>query len=168
MTFNDDCRRLHNSIVIATVEKIDWEKRKFRARRGEILTNWLEMPAMITANFKYWYPLRKNAQIVMVSPSGDLNTACVIGMLCDDNIPAPEIPIEDRETTELIEFVDGTKIKYDRKTETLELETPCSFKIKAKNIELESTTLIHNGINIGSDHKHLGVMSGTSVTGHPK
>lgn len=177
----EDRRRLHNSILIATVENIDWEKRKFRAKRGEILTNWLPMPAFMTNNFKYWYPIRQGCQIVMNAVSGDLNTASVVGMLWSDDHKAPEIPIDDRPTTELLEFEDGSEIRYDRKQQVMLIDTPCDVNITAKNINLTaeniilnadniafiSATLTHNGVNIGSTHTHSGIKSGPANTGGP-
>ncbi|WP_072281631.1 phage baseplate assembly protein V [Rappaport israeli] len=164
----DSKRRLHNTILIATVDKIDWEHRKFRARRGDILTGWLPMPAKITNNYKYWYPLRKKAQILLACMSGDLNTASVVGMLWSDDVKAPDIPIDERQTTELIEFEDGTEIRYDAKRKTITIDTPCDLTIKAKTISLQSDALTHNGINIGATHTHNGVVSGGSNTGVPQ
>lgn len=191
----DDRRRMHNSIIIATVEKLDWDKRKFRAKRGEILTNWLPMPAFMTNNFKYWYPLRKDAQILMNAVSGDLNTASVVGMLWSDTHKAPDVPVSDRPTTELLEFEDGTEIRYDAVTQIITIDTPCDINITAKdfnltaktikmsadnialtaqninldadNIAFNSSSLTHNGVNIGATHKHFGVLSGSSMTGSP-
>lgn len=48
--FADHLRQTHNATRIATVEEIDWEKREFRAKSGDILTNWLPFPAFITHN----------------------------------------------------------------------------------------------------------------------
>ncbi|MFZ2843379.1 phage baseplate assembly protein V [Psychrobacter sp.] len=191
----EDRRRLHNSVLIATVEKLDWDKRKFRAKRGEILTNWLPMPAFMTNNLKYWYPLRKGCQIVMNAVSGDLNTASVVGMLWSDDHKAPEVPISDRPTTELLEFDDGSEIRYDAKKQIMLIDTPCDVTIIAKNINLDadnismaadnikmtanninmnarniafkSSSLTHNGVNIGSTHKHPGVLPGGSSTAGP-
>ncbi|MGP5360533.1 phage baseplate assembly protein V [Psychrobacter celer] len=191
----EDRRRLHNSVLIATVEKLDWDKRKFRAKRGEILTNWLPMPAFMTNNFKYWYPLRKGCQIVMNAVSGDLNTASVVGMLWSDDHKAPEVPISDRPTTELLQFEDGTEIRYDAIAQVIVIDTPCDiniiakdFNLKAKNINLnadninivasniqmsasaiafKSASLTHNGVNIGATHTHPGVKPGPVNTGGP-
>ena len=192
----EDRRQLHNTIIIATVEKLDWDKRKFRAKRGEILTNWLPMPAFMTNNFKYWYPLREGAQIVMNAVSGDLNTASVVGMLWSNEHKAPDVPVSDRPTTELMEFDDGSEIRYDAIKQEITIDTPCDinitakdFNLTAKNIKMsadnialdaqnikmdasdiafKSATLTHNGVNIGSTHKHPGVLSGGSITGGPR
>lgn len=191
----EDRRQLHNSILIATVEKLDWDKHKFRAKRGEILTNWLPMPAFMTNNIKYWCPLRKGAQIVMNAVSGDLNTASVVGMLWSADQKAPEIAIDDRATTELLAFDDGSEIRYDRAKKLMTIDTSCDVNITAKNINLtaesialianninmqsnsiqmiadavafESATLTHNGVNIGSTHTHPGIKPGPANTGGP-
>ena len=43
-----------------------------------------------------------------------------------------------------------------------------TIKIKATNIEFESSTLKHNGVNIGATHVHGGVSAGSSDTEVPK
>lgn len=161
-------RKTHNSRRIATVEEIDWEKRQFRAKSGDILTNWLPFPAFITHNYKHWIPLRKDAQIILEVDSGDYNTADLIGMLWSDDIAAPDIPVEDRPTTDRLEFEDGTIIEYDSKRQKLLVDTPGEITIRAKAIKLESQTLTHNGTNIGDSHTHGGVMPGGGATGTPQ
>lgn len=42
-----------------------------------------------------------------------------------------------------------------------------AIKLKATTVAIESTTLTHNGKNIGDTHTHSGVTSGTSNTGVP-
>lgn len=42
-----------------------------------------------------------------------------------------------------------------------------NIKISGGDIEIESQSLTHNGVNIGSDHKHSGVETGSGNTGNP-
>lgn len=42
-----------------------------------------------------------------------------------------------------------------------------TVKISAPNIQLVSDNLTHNGVNIGDDHRHSGVMPGGANTGNP-
>lgn len=42
-----------------------------------------------------------------------------------------------------------------------------TIKIAAPNIEFVSTSLTHNGVNIGDDHEHIEVMAGGDNTGPP-
>lgn len=163
----DNRRRLHKTTVIATVSEIDWQKYKFRAKAGDILTNWLPMPAEITHNYKRWYPLREGAQVILSVMSGDLNTSSLVGMLWSDDVPVPDIPVADRPTTELIQFEDGTEIRYDQKKQLLNIATPNDLVIEAKTISLKSSSLTHNGKNVGDTHAHGGVMNGPSTTGTP-
>ena len=43
-----------------------------------------------------------------------------------------------------------------------------TVKIESDNIELVSSSLTHNGVDIGSTHKHIEVTSGTGVSGIPE
>lgn len=166
--FSDHQRQTNNIIRIATVEKIDWEARKFRAKSGDILTNWLHFPAFITKNYKHWIPLREKAQVVLLVDGGDYNTAVLIGMLWSDRIPASDIPIPDRPHIDRLEFEDGTRVEYDSKRKRLTVDTPGDITIRAQNINIESSTLMHNGTNIGSTHTHPGVIPGGASTLPPQ
>lgn len=46
------------------------------------------------------------------------------------------------------------------------LEAP-SIVINADTVAITSGTLTHNGVNIGADHRHSGVQSGSNTTGTP-
>ena len=89
-------RQTNNVLRIATVAAIDWEARQFRAQTGDITTNWLPFPAWISHNYRHWLPLRESAQIILTVDGGDYNTATVVGMLWSDDVPAPDIPVDDR------------------------------------------------------------------------
>lgn len=190
-------RRMHNSIIIAEISEINWEKYEMRVKRGEITTGWLKFPAIISNTYRYYQPIRQGMQVVMTSASGDLNGASVVGVLWKADMPPPALPVGKRPVTELVEFDDGSFIKYDKDTGTLEvLMTKGDIKLKAKNIKIEaeekleliaedieikatnikmtatdialkSATLTHNGVNIGATHKHIGVMNGKGTTGKP-
>lgn len=45
--------------------------------------------------------------------------------------------------------------------------SPTKIQLQAPDVEIVSTTLAHNGVNIGSTHKHGGVAPGGSDTGGP-
>lgn len=185
----EDRRRLHNSIIIATIDEIDWEKYEMRVRRGDIITGWLKFPGIISNTYRYHQPIKEGMQVVMACASGDLNGASVVGVLWSDDVPPPTLPVDKRAVTELAQFDDGSFVKYDKDTGTLEIEMTKGdirlkanhitieaeqihlnaevLKVQAAKIELISGTLTHNGINVGSTHKHMGVMPGKAVSGGP-
>ena len=166
--FSDHLRQTHNATRIATVEEIDWEKREFRARTGDILTNWLPFPAFVTHNYRHWIPLRKQTQLILSVDGGDYNTATVIGMIWSEEVPAPDIPVDDRPTIDRLEFDDGTIVEYDSKRKKLLVDTPGEITLRAKAIKFESSSLTHNGVNVGDTHVHPGVMPGGASTGAPQ
>lgn len=157
--FSEHLRQTNNSLRLATVAQIDWEQRRFRAESGGIKTNWLEMPAVISRNFRGWLPLREGMQVVLSVDGGDYNTAVVVGALWSEDVPAPDIPTDKRPDVDQIVFNDGAKIEYDSQTKTL--------TIKADHIKFEGQTMTHNDRNIGHDHRHGGVRNGGGQTGGP-
>lgn len=161
-------RQTNNVLRIATVADIDWEKRLFRAQTGDIKTNWLPFPALISHNYRHWLPLREGAQIILTVDGGDYNTAIVAGMLWSDDVPAPDIPVDDRPWIDRLEFEDGTRVEYDSKRQKLLIDTPGEITLRAKAVKIESQTLTHNGTNVGDTHTHPGVMPGAASTGTPQ
>lgn len=148
-------RRMHNSIIIAEISEINWEKYEMRVKRGEITTGWLKFPAIISNTYRYYQPIRQGMQVVMTSASGDLNGASVVGVLWKTDMPPPALPVGKRPVTELVEFDDGGFIKYDKDTGTLEVEmTNGDIKLKAKNIKIEAEKkleLIAKDIEMNAD-----------------
>lgn len=159
--FNEHLRQTHNQLRLATVKEIDWEKRLFRAQSGDLETNWLAVPAYVSHNFRAWFPLREQMQVVLLVAGGDYNTAVVVGVLWCDTVPAPDIPEDQRRWLDLIEFNDGSKIEYDSQRHRLTIKC-------IDQINLESESLTHNGINIGATHRHSGVKPGGGQSGGPQ
>lgn len=133
-TLDDRNRRLHNTIIIGTIEEIDWKNYKFKLRRGNIVSKWLDWPSSQSNNYRYNPSLKIGQQLLLASPSGDFNNAAMIGQLWrpkfNEAFAPPDVPEADRPTTELIVFEDGTEIRYDAKEETISIKT--GFKIEVK------------------------------------
>ena len=99
---------------------------------------------------------------------GDYNTAIIAGMLWSDDVPAPDIPVDDLPWIDRLEFEDGTRIEYDSKRQKLLIDTPGEITLRAKAVKIESKTLTHNGTNVGDTHTHPGVMPGGASTEAPQ
>lgn len=65
-------------------------------------------------------------------------------------------------------FLNGVPSQYIQFTAAgISVVSPTKVFIQAPDVEIQSTTLAHNGVNIGSGHKHGGVTPGGSDTGIP-
>lgn len=73
-------------------------------------------------------------------------------------------------------MLNGTPTQYVQfSTAGIKIYSPVAVVLEAPRVELNapdevaiiSAKLTHNGVNIGSDHKHSGVASGGSNTGNP-
>ncbi|WP_249963569.1 hypothetical protein [Histophilus somni] len=161
-TLDDRNRRLHNTNAIGTVEAIDWQNYKLKIRRGNIVSKWLDWPAVQTNNMRYNPTLKEGQQLVLSLPSGDLNNACVVGGLWRPKHHAefspPDVPEADRPTTELLHFADGTQIRYDAQKQEISLTT--GFKVvlnvdnevninaRRLNTQAENTKLSGDKMNV--------------------
>ncbi len=96
---------------------------------GETHTAWLPWPSEIGNNFIRWWTLRVGQQVVLVSPSCELNKAAIVGHLYGGGFEAPA----DDETLDLIQFDDSTKLQNDSSAHclTVGLGTVKSMLIKA-------------------------------------
>ncbi len=48
------------------------------------------------------------------------------------------------------------------------VKAPNSITLDAPTIALKGTTVTHNGTNIGATHRHIGVQTGSGITGVPQ
>lgn len=108
-TLSDLQRRMANMLRLANVAELDEANRRVRVTFGNITSAWLSWPAEIGRNFVRWRPLRVGQQVVIGSPSGELNQAKIIAMTYSDAVPPPS----DNPNVDLIEFTDGTQLQYD-------------------------------------------------------
>lgn len=89
-TFAELLRLITNLIRIGTIEEIDIEQARVRIKSGENLTGWLPWITSRAGTTKNWNPPTVGEQIILLSPSGDLAQAFVLGSLNSDENPAPK------------------------------------------------------------------------------
>lgn len=129
--FSDHLRQTHNATRIGTIEEINWARHEIRVRTGDILTNWLPFPAGISNNYRHWIPLRRDTQVILVVDGGDYNTAIITGILWSNDVPALDMPEDERPTRDRVEFDDGTVVEYDSQRQNLNIHTPGNIHIHA-------------------------------------
>jgi len=103
-------RLLHNLCRIGTIAELDYTAKKVRVKTGDNTTNWLDWPADVGRNYVRFKPLRRDAQVILVCPSGDISQAHIIGDLYSASAPAPD---SSADHLDVVEFSDGTTISYD-------------------------------------------------------
>ena len=129
-------------------------KVEFSDEDGNI-SYWLNVNQAVTgANKSYSMPDVDSQVNCLVDWDGEDGT--ILGAVWSevDAPPTSDGDIEHRK------YESGAEIIVNRKTGDMTIKSP-------GNIDLESTTLTHNGKNISSDHKHKDVTPGAGLTGVP-
>lgn len=173
-------RQIDNLIRIGTVTAV--RSGECRVKTGDLITNWRPYITGRAGNNRTRHRLSIGEQVMLLSVSGDLRNAYIVGSL---NAAAADEPLADDDNPDLdrTEYADGAVIEYNPATGALnatgiktatitasvsvKANTPlveCSDLLKAKRVISETANI--GGIEV-TTHKHSGVSTGGGQTGGP-
>jgi len=153
-------RRFSGLMRPGTVEEVDPAKQIMRLNFGEsedgkpFLSPWIPY-AQIAGALKVHTPPSKGQQFTLLSPSGDWQQALTFGQVkgtIKDKLFATKVG------DTLVEQTDS-KVTITVGGVTME--------ISASGVAITGGRVSHDGLNIGSTHKHRDVMPGAGLTGVP-
>jgi phage baseplate assembly protein V len=141
-------RRVANMVRLGRVAAIDYAGSipKVRVRIEPLTTAWLPLLSLRAGSDKHWWPVEVNEQVLVLSPSGELNQGVVLGSLHQQNFAAPASTIDVHRVT----YSDGAVIEYDRAAHHLSATLPSGA----------TTTLISDG--------GVSIVGDVTVTGNIK
>lgn len=113
--FNDLLRRVAALITVGKIAEVDDDKARARVQVGDVLTDWRPWSVGMAALDRSWSAPEPGEQVILISPSGDLRQAIIIGSLYQTVYPAPASDKNIRR----IEWQDGTFVEYNRSTKEL-------------------------------------------------
>jgi len=178
-------RRVANGTLIGTVSQVDHENARYRVKIGELETDWIPKLKARSGKTKEYEPLDEGEQVLVQSVSGDLSQGVIMG-----SIETQERQIGTKGTQHRREYPDGTVVDYDddgglsvklapgRSSVTtvgdvtvttsqdgvLMQAGGVSAKVSSEGLAVTGGKITHNGVNIGSDHVHGGVVRGGADT----
>jgi phage baseplate assembly protein V len=139
-TLNDLGRRLANIIRIGQIFTIDYNLAKARVRIGGLETDFLPWINSNSGANNSWNPPEIDEQVMILSPSGELNQGVILPSLYRNNSP------QNSSTIKSINFADGSKVSFDKATGNLDLDIKGSATIKvAGNAQIESSNITLKG-----------------------
>lgn len=150
-----------NMLKIGAVAKVDPQKgyriELGKTTRGEpFLSAWLPHPES-GGQSSTWMPMSVGQIVGVLAPNGDLRQGLLIrGGFGGDNQP----PSEDLAANLFKMF----GIELSVKDDTVVLKG--NLKVKG-NVDFEQGHLQHKGVNVGHDHKHEDVTTGSEQSGTP-
>ena len=132
-------RRIAGMLRMGLIEEVDYAhtedgvpRPRLRVRSGELITGWLPWPAHLGRNRVDWMPLKKDQQVLLAAPSGDVTQAVVIALLHVDGDPPPSTD----ETADVVRFRSGSTVRHDADTGDLFVDGVSDVIVTgARNIE---------------------------------
>ena len=123
---SDLTKRLSNIIRIGTIFEINVQTAKARVKIGELETDFLPWINANSGSNNSWNPPEIDEQVVILSPSGELNQAVILPSLYKSNA-SDELP-----NIQSVTYKDGSKVSFDHDAGslTLDLQGDLSLDIK--------------------------------------
>lgn len=113
LTLSDLARRFENLLRVGSVTQVQLTQQpRVRVQVGQIITAWIPVTTLRAGASKTWNPPTVGEQVLVVSPSGDLESAFVLLGINSNQHPAP---CTDAHITRE-RFPDGAQIDYDHDT----------------------------------------------------
>jgi phage baseplate assembly protein V len=153
-------RLINNIVTFGTISqtKVADGKALARVKVMDRETDFLPVVSISNSFKKHFIPIRVGEQCVMFSPFGEANGGFIIRSIFNKGSKEPSLA---NETTEVIEYEDGTVITYDTEAKLLKIDCVKDIKLKAKNISIEADntnfvggSVTHDGTTIDKKHTH--------------
>ena len=120
-------RLIENLIRFGTVAEVQMDPPRVKVKSGNITTTWRPWFSLRAGEDREWDPPTVGEQVVLFSPSGNLNQGVALAGLFSDLIPANG----EREGLHRRTYRDGAVIEYDSIAHHLRATLPGSAEISA-------------------------------------
>ena len=181
-------RLIDNLIRIGTVTAV--RSGECRVKTGDLITNWRPYATARAGKNRTRHRLSIGEQVLMLSVSGDLRNAYIVGPIHCDAFPEP-LAGDDNPDLDRTEYSDGAVIEYNPATGalnatgiksanieasvTVRLITPlveCTQALKVGTTisaggKITAPTATIGGIEV-TTHKHKDTMPGNGTSGDPQ
>lgn len=177
LTLSDLSRRFENLLRVGSVSHVEhFHTPRVRVQIGQITTAWIPVATSRAGASKTWNPPTTGEQVLVIAPSGDLESAFALLGINSNQHPAP---CTDANITRTL-FPDGAQIDYNHAEHHHSVTLPdagkFTFKVGATTLTMTSDeTKIQTGqsvfsltdaqaqINVGSTTLKL-TSSGTTLS----
>ena len=150
-------RRSSNSIRIGKIAEVDYGAARVKVAIDEILTDWLPWVTQRAGGDVSWWAPEIGEQVLLLSPSDEMEDAVVLGSIYQDAFPHPQ------NTADISEIVykDGTTLTYDRSSNILTVDAVGQVVVNAKTVTINAEQVIINAPDT-IINGHLKVSNGIS------
>lgn len=181
-------RLIDNLIRIGTVTAV--RSGECRVKTGDLITNWRPYAAARAGKNRTRHRLSIGEQVLLLSVSGDLRNAYIVGPIYCDAFPEP-LADDDNPDLDRTEYSDGAIIEYNPATGALNangiksanIEASVAVKLITPMVECTQALKVGSTIEAGgkitaptakiggievTTHKHSGVSTGSGTSGSPQ
>jgi phage baseplate assembly protein V len=131
-----------------------------RVKVGERETDFLPVVSISNSFKKHFIPIRVGEQCVMISPFGEANGGFIIRSIFNKGNKEPSLA---NETTEVMEYEDGTVITYDTKAKELKVNASDKITIICKSASVTANNVIIDSPSIDLGTGGKGVVTGDCI-----
>lgn len=152
-------RRLCNIVHPGTIDEVDHKKARVRVKIGKNQTAWIPWMTGRAGGDRTWSAPEKGEQVLVLSPSGDLQQGYVLPAIYRKDYPANADSGDVSRTT----YKDGAVVEYDRSSHTHNLTLPNSGTANIKvgadaSVQVTKDTITHKmGTNASVEIKADGI-----------
>lgn len=132
-------RRMNNMVNRGIVTEVDYANAVCRVQIDSLVTDWLPFGSVRMGKVKVWNPPHVGEQIYLISETGELETALVLGSFAYDNQPNPTADA----ATVAMHCDDGAVFSYNHATHQLTIDLPNDSKTAIRSDVV--TIDCHNG-----------------------
>ncbi|WP_178860826.1 phage baseplate assembly protein V [Thiomicrorhabdus cannonii] len=175
----DIARRLSNMVRVGFVSEVDYPNARVRVHYGvdaqgsPLVSGWLPWLTGRAGNDIEWHAPELGEQVLMISPSGELQLGVVLPALYQASHPAPASAA----TVHRMQYADGAVIEYDRAAHRLKATLPAggsALLVCPGGVQIDGDTTINGAVTINGDTQISGsadvsgdvVANGISLTTH--
>lgn len=182
-------RRMNNMVNRGIVTEVDYANAVCRVQIDSLVTDWLPFGSVRMGKVKVWNPPHVGEQVMLISETGELETALILGGFDYDDQPNPSTD----GNVIAIHCDDGAAFSYNHDSHLLTIDLPNDSKTAIRsdvvtidchtahinaddfNVSADSAAIDANKVNINAnlvingtpynDHTHNKVQTGNSSTG---
>jgi len=163
---------MNDPIQIGTIMEVDGGNRALvRVQVFDRVSDWIPYIMTNNSNVKIWMPPQLGEQVMVLSLYGEDGVA--VGSVYNSDCKEPTGA---NATTSVMEFSDGTVIKYDTSSKMLSILGSGAISVSAQNgINITANVNIEGNLTVSgtvtdekgslTTHTHSGVTEGNAVTG---
>lgn len=156
-------RRVQSMVRFGRVKEVNPQRAQVRFEDGAVQTSdWVDWQEPGSGRVRSWTAPKVGQEVVILSPSGELGQAIAMPGSYNRENRAPSSDPDEH----VMAQTDDVRISMKGNAVTFKLGGT-TIVMSADGVKITGGKIIHDNVNIGSNHTHKGVEPGSGNTGEP-